>query len=78
MLFACHELGLRVPEDVAVTGCDGTEHSAYSVLPLRTIRQPLEDLAARAVALATDEASDNPHETVSFELVIRESCGPHA
>ncbi len=76
VLFACHRLGLRVPDDVAVTGFDGTEHSAYSYPPLTTVRQPLREMAARAIALlAGDE--EPVCETVDFALAVRESCGPH-
>ena len=80
VLFACHRLGLAVPEDVAVTGFDGTEHSGYSLPPLTTIRQPIRAMAERAVSLLTQSGSDpgDPvHEIAEYELVLRESCGAH-
>lgn len=81
VLFACHRLGLSVPDDVAVTGFDGTEHSAYSIPPLTTVRQPIVAMAERAIALlaAADrtEASVPVHEIATHELVLRESCGTH-
>lgn len=78
VLYACNRLGLSVPGDVAVTGFDGTEHSAYSVPPLTTIRQPLSEIADRAVALLTESAPRLPiHESSQFDLVLRESCGDH-
>lgn len=78
VLFACHRLGLRVPQDVAVTGFDGTEHSAYSYPPLTTIRQPIPEIAERVIQLLTSEPTKLPiHEIAPFELVIRESCGEH-
>jgi LacI family transcriptional regulator len=78
VLFACHRLGLSVPEQVAVTGFDGTEHSAYSLPPLTTVRQPIHEIARRALAMVrADRPFEPAHETVDFELVIRESCGEH-
>lgn len=77
VLFACHRLGLRVPDDVAVTGFDGTEHSAYSFPPLTTVRQPLTEIAERAIELLSERRETPARETAAFELVIRESCGAH-
>ena len=77
VLFACHRLGLLVPDEVAVSGFDGTEHSAYSYPPLTTIRQPLPEMADRVIAHLTEQPDAPVHETAPFELVIRESCGRH-
>jgi LacI family transcriptional regulator len=77
VLFACHRLGLRVPDDVAVTGFDGTEHSAYSYPPLTTVRQPVLEMAERVIALLTGPPDVRVHEIAPFELVVRESCGQH-
>ena len=44
VLRAIHEAGLRVPEDVAVVGFDGTAETEYSWPPLTVVRQPLERL----------------------------------
>ncbi|WES66007.1 LacI family DNA-binding transcriptional regulator [Microbacter sp. GSS18] len=78
VLFACHRLGLSVPDDVAVTGFDGTEHSAYSIPPLTTIRQPIPHMAERAIAILTGTIPAEPlREIADFELVLRESCGNH-
>ncbi|MDQ1174511.1 LacI family transcriptional regulator [Microbacterium testaceum] len=76
VLFACHRLGLRVPDDVAVTGFDGTEHSAYSYPPLTTVRQPIPEMAERAIALLA-AGEERVRETVDFTLAVRESCGRH-
>ncbi|MFK0240771.1 LacI family DNA-binding transcriptional regulator [Microbacterium sp. NPDC090281] len=77
VMFACHRLGLAIPEDVAVTGFDGTEHSAYTYPPLTTVRQPVPEMAERVIALLTGPADLPVHETAPFELILRESCGPH-
>lgn len=78
VLFACNRLALSIPDDVAVTGFDGTDHSAYSVPPLTTIRQPVPEMAERAIELLTGADLRVPvHESAQFELVLRESCGRH-
>ncbi len=43
---ACLDLGLRIPEDVSIIGCDGVEIGAYIQPPLSTIVQPLDERAA--------------------------------
>ncbi|MFK3678481.1 LacI family DNA-binding transcriptional regulator [Microbacterium sp. NPDC090218] len=77
VMFACHRLGLTIPDDVAVTGFDGTEHSAYTYPPLTTVRQPVPEMAERVIALLTGPADLPVHEIAPFELILRESCGPH-
>lgn len=38
------DLGLRIPEDVALVGCDGIEDTEYLDPPLSTIVQPLQEM----------------------------------
>lgn len=40
--------GLRIPEDVAMIGCDGIEDTEYLDSPLSTIAQPNEEMCALA------------------------------
>jgi DNA-binding LacI/PurR family transcriptional regulator len=47
---AAHELGLRVPADVAIAGCDNIDVSEYLVPSLTTLAQPFDE----AVRLAAD------------------------
>lgn len=77
VMFACHRLGLAIPDDIAVTGFDGTEHSAYTFPPLTTVRQPVAEMAERVLTLLAKRTEIPVHETASFELVVRESCGKH-
>ena len=80
-------LGLRVPEDVAVTGFDDMELAELHVPPLTTIRQPVEQMARIAVeavagaarAGAAGAAALPPRDhVVSAQLVVRGSCGCQA
>jgi LacI family transcriptional regulator len=45
---ALRDLGRRIPDDVALVGCDGIEDMAYHDPPLATIVPPLGDMCARA------------------------------
>lgn len=77
-LSALSELGLRVPDDVAVISFDGTAESEFSAPPLTTIRQPVTAMAERVIDLIT--APTEPpidHESYPVELILRKSCGPH-
>lgn len=49
-LHALREAGLRVPDDVAVTGWDDVPESSYTVPPLTTIAPDIQTLASTAVA----------------------------
>ena len=70
--------GLRVPEDVSVTGFDDLSFAAYTDPPLTTIAQPTEAFGTEAIALLVDiieGKSEKQHLTLPFELVVRESAG---
>ena len=41
-----YDMGLRVPEDVALMGCDGIEDTEYLPCPISTIVQPIEEMCA--------------------------------
>jgi LacI family transcriptional regulator len=38
------DLGVRIPDDVALVGCDGLEETEYHFHPLSTIVQPVEEM----------------------------------
>ncbi|MFT4044829.1 MAG: LacI family DNA-binding transcriptional regulator [Gordonia sp. (in: high G+C Gram-positive bacteria)] len=74
-LTACREHGLRVPGDVALAGFDDIGTLRDVVPALTTVRLPLEDIGAAAVALALDgENSATPRRRrIRGEVVLRES-----
>lgn len=72
------ELGLRVPEDVAVVGFDDAPFAASYKPALTTIAQPIGELGRRAVDMLM-QLIENPDakpimEVLPSELVIRESA----
>ena len=74
-LHALNDLGLRVPEDIAVISFDGTKESAYSAPPLTTVQQPFHEIAQAAVTSVLTKGAPTSHVALPMELVIRRSCG---
>jgi LacI family transcriptional regulator len=78
-ISACYELGLRVPEDVAVVGMGGTRIAPYTIPPLTTVRQDVEYIAITATANLLERIADplaTPLRTrVRGNLVLGRSCG---
>ncbi|PPL18912.1 LacI family DNA-binding transcriptional regulator [Microterricola pindariensis] len=70
--------GLRVPEDVALVGYDDIDFAKNWVVPLTSIRQPIDDLGHQAAQLLLDHSSrdsSHVHRQVILkpELVVRRS-----
>lgn len=57
MLAVARERRVRVPEQIALIGFDDHPTSGICQPPMTTIRQPLDQIAAAAYRLATDEAA---------------------
>lgn len=78
-ISACYELGLRVPDDVAVVGMGGTRIAPYTIPPLTTLRQDVEYIAMTATANLL-ERIENPdvaplRSQLRGNLVLGRSCG---
>jgi DNA-binding LacI/PurR family transcriptional regulator len=77
-LRALHDLGRRVPDDVAVVGFDDAPLASYSDPPLTTIRQPIELLGQEMVRLLLNRLQDPDGDPESIilptELVVRLSA----
>lgn len=76
------QIGVRVPDDFKVVGCDNLKYSNYLAVPLTTVAQPCRELAVNAMR-AMQSRLENPtlpatNWTVSPRLVVRESCGAFA
>jgi len=78
-LRAIREAGLRVPEDIAVTGFDDMPFAARTDPPLTTVRQPIQRtgaLAAETLIDLIDHPDSQPRRVVlPTDLVVRVSCG---
>jgi len=72
-------LGLRIPEDIRVTGIDDIRYASMLQTPLTTIQQPWLDLGATALSAMLDRIShlNTPIRDclLGFQLIIRQSSG---
>ncbi|MEY9962783.1 LacI family transcriptional regulator [Streptacidiphilus sp. MAP12-16] len=81
VLRAAREVGVRVPEDLAVAGFDDIPEAAFCDPPLTTIASDRDAMARAAVDLVLDDSllvpgSDTPRvRRFPNRLVIRRSCG---
>ena len=78
-ILLCREKGIRVPEDIAVTGFDDTFFSEFLLPTLTTVRQPMHEIGAAAMEMIIQILDRNvPREhklILPTRLVIRQSCG---
>ena len=79
-MWAFHEAGLRVPEDISVVGFDDIPGAAFADPGLTTVRQPLlrmGQIAAQTIVdLIEGRGEYVPEIPIEPELVVRESTGP--
>jgi LacI family transcriptional regulator len=70
---ALRDLDLRIPQDVAIVGCDGIEDTEYLDPPITTIVPPLEEMCATAWSLLEKRIQDHsiPLQQVSLEARFR-------
>ena len=79
-LAAARQRGLRIPEDLSVTGFDDIDLAQATDPMLTTVRQPLAEMGRIAVSLLIrlleNRRLDALHVELATELVIRGSTGP--
>jgi len=78
LLHAADLHGLRVPEELSITGFDDIPMAAYTVPALTTMRMPVGDMVDHALRLALDDAenvADQPIPVLQSSLVVRSSTG---
>jgi LacI family transcriptional regulator len=77
VLRAAHELGVGVPDDLAVVCFDGTSETEFSWPPLTAVRQPLAEMTSAAVNQLLDGSAvrTSEHQMFKMTLIIRRSCG---
>ena len=81
VIRALEDAGLKVPEDVSVTGYDDSYLASSGKVPLTTVAHPQEKLGEMAAELllgllkrGETSRSQKRQILVKPELVIRESC----
>jgi LacI family transcriptional regulator len=79
VIGALKNRGIRVPEDIAVTGWDDIPVAELVSPPLTTVRQPTRELgrsAARMLLQRINGEADTPDDLILPAVrVLRESCG---
>ncbi|VAW13387.1 hypothetical protein MNBD_ALPHA09-2109 [hydrothermal vent metagenome] len=66
--------GIRVPQDISVSGFDDTIWSRLSAPAMTSVRQNVAEIARAASAIAVGETSGGV--TIPVDLVVRGSTGP--
>jgi len=78
-ITVAHELGIRIPEDLSVTGFDDTELAGHVHPPLTTVRLDAVGMgraAARTLLQLVEAGSAESVELPPTELVVRRSTAP--
>lgn len=82
LMAVAQSLGIRVPEELSVLGCDSTELCDHTTPALTSIRQPIREMAAQAVTLLVQRVRGEVDtlEPAVFAPAIdeRASCAPCA
>lgn len=71
-------MGLRVPEDVALVGCDNQFFAPYADPPLTTLDLHIEETSRLAMNLLVSAQTANLDGFAQYfepTLIVRESCG---
>jgi DNA-binding LacI/PurR family transcriptional regulator len=80
-IMCCRTKGIRVPEDVAVTGFDDTFFAQYLIPSLTTIQQPMFEIGTAAmeniVKLIEGPRLHEQKIILPTQLQVRQSCGCH-
>ena len=81
-LRAAYQAGIQIPRDISITGFDGIELSQYTIPPLTTVRQPIEEMGLQSIRMILDQINSQsiPEKDMFVEivpkLIVRESTGP--
>ncbi|KQX74533.1 hypothetical protein ASD10_04690 [Aeromicrobium sp. Root472D3] len=78
MLQALTLRGVRVPDDIAIVGCDNIGFASSAAIPLTSVRQPAHQIGSTAATMLLEVIANPPgsavrHVTLEPELVVRRS-----
>ncbi|MEP7276620.1 MAG: substrate-binding domain-containing protein, partial [Betaproteobacteria bacterium] len=80
-MIACREQGVRIPDDLSITGVDNTDLGATQTPALTSIRTPIVEIGRAAAEQVVARLEGRPHtafQTLPFELVDRGSTAAPA
>lgn len=76
---AARELGVSIPEELALVGNDNIASASDTAPPLTTIMAPAAELGSRSIGMLEQLIAGQPLEhaaiTLGTRLVVRQSCG---
>jgi DNA-binding LacI/PurR family transcriptional regulator len=81
VLHEAYERGMRVPDDLSVTGFDDIPLAAFTVPALTTVRMPVREMVAAAVRMVIDDdpvagaRTQQAARVLEPSLVVRSSAG---
>lgn len=79
VVLAVMDRGLRVPQDIAVTGFDDSAMAGLVGSGLTTVRQPMRELGAESARMLLRQVNDGEEQALdrvlATEVVVRGSCG---
>lgn len=79
VMYTLAQHGIRVPQDVAVTGFDDIPVARHLHPQLTTVRQPIQRLGATAFdvlySIISGDGKPDPEVVLPTSLVVRGSCG---
>ena len=78
VISALIQLGIKVPEEIAVVGFDDEYMVPYLPVPLTTVRAPIHKAGHQAAQNLVDLLHGRPCDLLTIlptELIIRQSCG---
>lgn len=79
---ACHRMGVRIPEDISLIGCDNSQHAEYFCPPLTVIDIPNDRLGHTAATWIHQRLQKQGSEQPPVEpwmqgsLIVRETTAP--
>jgi LacI family transcriptional regulator len=78
-MVACRAEGVRIPDEMSITGCDNTDLGATQTPALTSIRTPIREIgraAAEQVIARLQEGTIESPPVLPFELMLRASTAP--
>ncbi len=75
LVYAAEKMGIRVPQDLSVTGFTDNQAIDLYPLPLTTVRQPTELFGEAAIGLLIERLKnpDQPLKTIKLDTLIVEN-----
>jgi DNA-binding LacI/PurR family transcriptional regulator/DNA-binding transcriptional regulator YhcF (GntR family) len=77
---AIHEIGLRIPEDISISGFDNIDQSEYASPPITTIDCNVQNISKIAVTILHDKVKGLELKGIKIlipvNLIVRGSTGP--